>query len=220
VSKPYSDADLSTQLSLDRTWRIREFSDLKAAIHSAIDPAKPVLLRSLVAICYAHWEGSIRFAARKYMEHVALRKLTYDELDRQYLKNLFLPRLAALSRSNTSLAERCALVESILESGGKRFSQVNQELINTQSNLSFAVFADICLVCAVPSAPFEDKQSFIDVFLLKRRNAIAHGEDTFVELADMTTLIDTTIELIRRFGDALENCATLKGYKAVLAMQA
>jgi hypothetical protein len=77
------------------------------------------------------------------------------------------------------------------------------------------VFSDICLICGVAIAPYANKQAFIDVILLKRRNSIAHGEDTFVAGDDIQTLTDTTIALMRAFGDDLENMATLKAYKAV-----
>lgn len=214
MTKAFTDADLSSKLALDRTWRVRELSDLKSAVIRADDIAKRVLLRALVTLCYAHWEGYVRFAAREYLGYVALRKLTYGELSRQFLRNSFLPRLAALSRSKGSISERCHLVDEILNASERRFSQVNEELVNTQSNLNFSVFSDICLVCGVSIEPYADKESFVDVMLLKRRNAIAHGEDTFVELQDMAVLIDVTVELMRLFGDALENSAALRTYRA------
>ena len=74
-----------------------------------------------------------------------------SELDRQFLRNYFLPRLAALSTNKTSIAERCALVDEILSSSDRRFSRVNEDLINTKANLNFDVFTDICLVCCVPT---------------------------------------------------------------------
>jgi hypothetical protein len=214
VSKPFTDADLSFQMALDRTWRVRELSDLKASITKADDVAKRVLLRALVTISYAHWEGYVRFAARKYLEHVAIRKFRYGELDRQFLRNYFLPRLGALTRSKGGVSERCDLVDEILNASDKRFSQVNEDLVNTQSNLNFAVFADICLVCGVSVEPYLEKESFIDVILLKRRNAIAHGEDTFVDVEDLQSIIDDTVALMRMFGDSLENLAVLRTYKA------
>jgi HEPN superfamily RiboL-PSP-like protein len=213
VSKPYLEADFSTQITEDRSWRIREISDLKSAIARADDNLRRVLLRALITICYAHWEGYVRFAARKYLEHVALRKFPYGDLDRQFLRNYFLPRLAALSTSRTSIAERCALVDTVLDSSGRRFARVNEDLINTKANLSFDVFTDICLVCCVPTQAFADKATFVDVLLLKRRNAIAHGEETFVAIEDLDGLTNETVAIIRAFGDALENHVYLKDYK-------
>ncbi len=215
MSKPYTEADFSAQITEDRNWRIREISDLKTAIRRGDENLQRVLLRALVAICYAHWEGYVRFSAKKYLEHVALRRFPYGKLDKQFSRNFFLPRLAALSTSKTSIAERCALVDEILNSSDRRFSHVNDDLINTKANLNSQVFADICLVCGLPMHSFTDKFTFIDIVLLKRRNEIAHGEDTLVAINDLDEISDNTIGVIRAFGDALENRVVLQTYKAV-----
>lgn len=215
MSKPYTDADFSAQITGDRTWRLKEISDLKSAATRAQSDGNllRVLLRSLVTICYAHWEGHVRFAGRKYLQYVALRRHSFGELDRQFLRNYFLPRLAALSTAKTSITDRCSLVDEILNASPRRFSYFNEDLVNTKANLSFDVFADICLVCGLSHDLFADKATFIDVFLLKRRNGIAHGEDTFVAIEDLDYLANETMALMRAFGDELENHVALKGYK-------
>lgn len=215
MSKPYTEADFSAQITEDRNWRIKEISDLKTAIKRGDTGSKKVLLRALVAICYAHWEGYVRFSARKYLEHIALRRFRYSELDKQFFRNYFLPRLAALSISKPSIKERCSLIDEILSQGDDRFSRVNQDLVNTKANLSFEVFNDICLVCSISSDTFSDKSTFVDIVLLRRRNAIAHGEDTLVAIDDLDEITNETIGLMRAFGDALENHVVLQTYKAV-----
>lgn len=214
MSKPYTEADFSAQITEDRNWRIKEISDLKLAIRRGDAGLQKVLLRALVAICYAHWEGYVRFSARKYLEHVALRRFQYRELDTQFLRNYFLPRLAAFSSSKASITDRCALVDEILGASDRRFSQVNDDLINTRANLNFEVFTDICLVCGVAASHFADKSAFVDVLLLKRRNAIAHGEETMVAIEDLDVITEDTVGLMRAFGDALENRVVLQTYKA------
>lgn len=213
VSKPYSEADFSAQVTEDRNWRIKEISDLKSAIRQGDDGARRVLLRALVTICYAHWEGYVRFAAKKYLEHIALRKFQYSQLGPQFFKNYFLPRLASTSGGKLSIAERCALIEEILTSSDRRFSRVNEDLINTRANLNFEVLSDICIVCGLAAEPFFDKSTFIDVVLLKRRNAIAHGEETLIALGDLDEVANGTVSLMRAFGDALENHVVLQTYK-------
>ena len=213
MSKPYTDTDFSAQIIDERNWRIKEISDLKSAIKRGDEGLRRVLLRALVALCYAHWEGYVRFSAKKYLEHVALRRLKYSELNPQFLRNYFLPRLAAISTSRASVADRCALVDEILNSEATRFSRVNDDLVNTKANLNFDVFSDICIVCGVPPDALADKATFIDVILLKRRNAIAHGEDTFVAIDDLDEISNDTIGLMRAFGDVLENQVVLRTYK-------
>lgn len=182
MSKPYSEADFSAQVTEDRNWRMKEISDLKSAIRQGDEGARRVLLRALVTICYAHWEGYVRFAAKKYLEHIALRKLQYSQLGPQFFKNYFLPRLASTNSGKLSISERCALIEEILTSSDRRFSRVNEDLVSTRANLNFEVFSDICVVCGVATESFSDSSTFIDVVLLKRRNAIAHGEETLIAL--------------------------------------
>jgi len=217
MSKARTEADLSQQLVQDRTWRIREISDLESAIKRADSILKKGLLRAFAAICYAHWEGYIRFAALKYLEHIALRKFEFVELHPQFLRNYFLPRLASLSVSGKSVSERCLLIDDILSASTRRYSRVNEDLVSTHANLSYAVFADICLICGVPNDQYQGDQAFIDLMLLKRRNAIAHGEDTFIAVDDLEELSNRTIALIRSFGDALENRIVLKEYRVLPA---
>ena len=38
-------------------------------------------LRAGIALLYAHWEGFIKNAAEHYLQYVALKKLTYQELN-------------------------------------------------------------------------------------------------------------------------------------------
>lgn len=215
MSKPYSEADFSAQITDDRTWRLKEISDLKSASKTMDQNLRRVLLRALITICYAHWEGHVRFCARKYLEHIALRGIEYNDLDRQFLRNYFLPRLTALSHAKTSLSSRCALIDDILDASDRPFTRLNEDLVNTKSNLSFDVFSDICQVCSVPISVFADKANFIDLFLLKRRNAIAHGEETFVSIEDLDDLTTNTVEIMRTFGDVLENHIVLKDYRYV-----
>lgn len=214
MSKPYTEEDLSRQLVEDRTWRIREISDLKSAISRADQISQKVLLRALITICYAHWEGYVRFAARKYLEHIALRRFAFGQLDRQFTRNHFLPRLAALASSKGSFSERCSIVDEILDASARKFSRVDSDLVNTRSNLSFEVFSEICSVCGLSALDYADYEVFVDVILLKRRNSIAHGEDTFVGIEDLDMLTTRTIDIMRQFGDSLENQSYLKSYRA------
>lgn len=214
MSRAYTEEQFSMQVTADRTWRVREISDLKTAIKSGDTGMRRVLLRALVTICYAHWEGYVKFSARKYFEHIALRKLQYTALDGQFTRNHFLPRLAALSSSKNSIAERCALIDEILNYSTRRFTHINDDLVNTKSNLNFDVFSEICLVCGVSINEFIKHATFVDIILLKRRNSIAHGEETLISYPELDELSDTTIEIMRMFGNELENRIVLNAYKA------
>ncbi|MBC3943044.1 MAE_28990/MAE_18760 family HEPN-like nuclease [Sphingomonas albertensis] len=210
MSKPYSENELYDQLASDRTWRVKEISDLKNAIRTADTAGQRVLLRSLVAIAYAHWEGHIRYSSYKYLLHISLRKLPLASLEKQFLKNFFYSQFN--SQAHSSLKAKGELIDKIMSSDAIRYARVNEDLINTKSNLNFETFSEICAVCGLDPGSFAEEENFVDVILLKRRNAIAHGEETFVDLDDLDDLSDRTIKLMRRFSDDLSNRATLKSY--------
>lgn len=214
MTRIFTDAEFSAQISADLTWRIREISDLKSAIKSSDTTMRKVLLRALIAICYAHWEGYIKFSANSYFRYIALRKFQYSVLDRQFRLNRFLPRLAALSNSNISIAERCALLEEIIDCSDERYKKVNSDLVNTRANLNFEVFADICRICGIEVKAFEKWATFVDIFLLKRRNSIAHGEDTMIAFEDLVQIVEDTTNLMRLFGNEIENRIVLQLYRA------
>jgi len=92
---------------------------------------------------------------------------------------------------------------------------VNEYLINTQSNLNHDVLLNICRICGTDTETFADKADFIDVILLKRRNAIAHGEETFIAVSELDQFTDGTIELMRTFSNQLQASAYLGSYRAI-----
>jgi len=118
MSKPYTEEDLSNIFDADLNWRRKELSDLKAAIKVADEPAKPVLLRAMITMGYAHWEGFVRTCANRYFEHLTLRKKLFSEFERQIYVNSFLIRIDSLYQARTSLEARCKLVNDILDGRG------------------------------------------------------------------------------------------------------
>jgi hypothetical protein len=214
MSKPYTEENLSNLFDVDLIWRRKELSDMKAAIRAADLPAKPVLLRALITMGYAHWEGFVRTCANRYFEHLTLRRKLYSEFERQIYINTFLVRLDALHQSRVSLEARCKLINDILDGTGGRFGYLNPSLIDTKSNLNTDVIKDICIICAVDSSHFEAQRTFIDILVLKRRNAIAHGQQEYIHVDEIDDLVNNVLALMDHFRSLLENKIYLKQYAA------
>jgi hypothetical protein len=214
MTKPYTQQELSDQFDSDLIWRRKELSDMKAAIKTADATSKSVLLRALITMCYAHWEGYVRVCANAYFEHITLRKLQFSTLERQLYLNSFLVRLDTMNRTRLSIDARCKLVNDILGGTGARFGYLHPDLIDTKSNLSADVIKDICLICGIDSTHFEDRRPFIDIIVLKRRNAIAHGRQEYIKEADIDDLVAGTLALMKHFSSLLENKIYMKTYLA------
>ena len=214
MSKPYTDRDLSDIFDEDLIWRRKELSDMKSAIKAADGAARSGLLRALVAMTYAHWEGYIKTCANRYFEFLTLRRKQYTEVSRQFYVNSFLIRLGALHQTRVSIEARCKLVTDILDGGIGRFVYVNPDLIDTRSNLNVDVIKDICLICGVEGNHFEDERVFIDRIMLKRRNAIAHGQQELIAETEMDEFIAKSLSLMDHFRSLLENAVYTGAYLA------
>ncbi|MCX7207493.1 MAG: MAE_28990/MAE_18760 family HEPN-like nuclease [Proteobacteria bacterium] len=185
---------------------------MKSAVSDASTATRSVLLKAVIALSYAHWEGFVKFSAQQYFNFIATKRLPFSQLNEQFYKNSFLASLNSLSQNRISIEERFALIDNILLSQGKRFKRVNPDLINTGSNLKFAVLKDICLICCVDFNNFHNEEDFIDRVLLKRRNAIAHGDDVTIGVEEVDELINKTTSLMRHFKNELENVVYLKSF--------
>lgn len=214
MSKPYTEHDLSRIFNTDLTWRRKELSDLKSAITAADSYSRAALLKAIVAMSYAHWEGYVRVCANRYFEHLALRKKPYTDFERQIYVNSILVKLDALHHGRVGIADRCKLVNEILDGTRVRFAYINPSLIDTKSNLSSDVIGDICRICGVESSFFLDEKTFIDVILLKRRNAIAHGQHEEISAGEVDEFVAKTLALMEHFSGLLENKVYTKSYAA------
>lgn len=214
MSKPYSEQDLSDLFDEDLIWRRKELSDMKAAVKAADFAAKPVLLRAIVTMGYAHWEGFVRICANRYFEFLTIRRKKYSDLERQIYVNTFLVRLDALHQGRVGLETRCKLVNDILDGTTGTFNFVHPSLIDTKSNLNTDAIKEICQICSVDTALFESKRIFIDQFMLKRRNAIAHGQQEFIVENEIDQFVADILALMQHFRTLLENKVYLKKYAA------
>ncbi|MBN8551058.1 MAG: hypothetical protein J0M12_17225 [Deltaproteobacteria bacterium] len=214
MTRPYTENDFSDILDSDLIWRRRELSDMKAALRTADTTARAALLRAIITMGYAHWEGFVRTCAARYFEHLTLRKLPFASFERQIYVNSILTRLDSLRQTRSPLSERCKLVNDILDGQSGRFSFVKPELVDTRSNLSTDVIKDICIVCGVDWGHFESQRTFLDVMVLKRRNEIAHGQQVYIEANEIDEYIGSLLALMEAFRNLLENKIYTKAYVA------
>ena len=128
--------------------------------------------------------------------------------------NTFLVRIDALHQGRASLEARCKLINDILDGTTGTFNYVHPSLIDTKSNLNTDVIKEICVICSVESLHFETKRVFLDQLLLKRRNAIAHGQQEFIHEAGMNDLVADILALMQHFRTLLENKVYQKQYAA------
>lgn len=168
--------DLNQMLSDDLVWRKKELSDLISLIENkSFAPSKHnAVLRSGIALLYAHWEGYIKNAATYYLEYVSRQKLTYEELSVNFIAIAMKSKLNEATETNkaTIFTEVTTL---LLTQGSNRSSIPYKDIIST-SNLSSSVLHEIICILGLDYSFYQSKQVIIDEQLRGRRNMIAHGE--------------------------------------------
>lgn len=211
--------DLKNRLDQQITWRKLELSQLKGMIETERSnlARNRVLLRSGIALLYAHWEGFIKDAGTLYLEYVFHQGLTYDQLTSNFLAIVFKKRLEAVTETNkaTIYTENLDFIRFQLS---KR-SQIphrgaHRGVIHTGSNLSSAVLKEIICTLGLEYDFYETKQKLIDTRLLEKRNKVAHGEYLELDTEDYIELHQQIVNMMNHFRNQVENHACQKKYKS------
>lgn len=205
---------LEYAIAEDIAWRKKELSEVKAIVQSNQTSAirRKALIRSGVAMLYAHWEGFIKNSSQLYLEFVLSKRLTYRQLSSNFVAIAMKSKLNQAAQSSkasifipvcdfffNNLDERC------------RFSPDNQ--VNTQSNLGSNVLKELTLLLGLDYSFFETKEIFIDIKLVECRNIIAHGSYLIIDKDDFLDRLDRVLLMLENFRNQIENAAINEQYR-------
>jgi len=207
--------DLYDHLSSNMAWRKKELSILKGMIISSTSKSmEDALLRSGIALLYAHWEGFVKLSASTYLEYIGKRRLPYQQLSNNFIAirlNQIIKRLSTVNK----VSECMDIVEFFLNGLGERFSVPNKNVINTESNLSSKVFKEIICTLNFDYSPYATKETIIDEKLVSNRNEIAHGQYLFIDSDDYFRLESEILSLMVLFNNQIDNAAVQRLYLRV-----
>ncbi len=207
--------EFQDELDKDLSWRKREFTTLNFLVKSARGHERLILLRSSIALLYAHWEGHIKHCALVYLIYLKHKAPRY----KQMTDNFFHMSLGEKFKEGFSIKKypsQKKIAEYISTPCDEKFNVNETTVIDTESNLKYEVVFNILSQLGLDTSAFELKENFINSKLLKCRNAIAHGDkvndkelqDTYEELEqELLDMIVTFQNLVR---NAAENELFLK----------
>ena len=202
--------ELEQFIAREFSWRRKELTNLKNLSLSSKDQIRCTLLKSSVALLYAHWEGFVKKSSIAYCEYINHQSLNYEQLtdnfsvcavlnefQGQYPHKNFKSLFKVLN-GNEIFLKKCK-IDTV-------------KFIDTGSNLNSDVLKEITQKVGVDYSLYELKENLIDERFLGFRNAVSHGEyrniseDDFIELyTEVTSLIDT-------FKNQIVNAAVQKAY--------
>jgi hypothetical protein len=217
---------LRTVLEGDLSWRRVEVKDLRNLIAGdAVDRVKASYKRAIIVMLYAHLEGFVRSALEEYAKSINDAAIKVDEAKKQLsaacLSDSFKRYRTSEGGDPTDLSGAKArqvmrdaeLIESILQVRDLTISLDVEKVCSTDSNLTPVVLRRNLAMLALDDLVFQRFVSTLDG-LLKRRNAIAHGENVKVrEDDDLSGLERDVFDLCETLMRAIYEAVRDESYK-------
>lgn len=202
---------LQEALDADMGWRIKEISAFKLASKTEGSDRK-VFVRAGVALVYAHWEGFIKAASEAYLDFVDSQGHVYRDLKSCFAVFGLKGRLSLLTESGQAKSSIEAF-DFVLSQLDTRARMRMSSAIDTESNLTSKVFANIATSLDIATSTYETKFNLIDESLVRRRNKVAHGDYLDLEPAEFRTLADDILQMMRNYKTDLQNAASMATYR-------
>jgi MAE_28990/MAE_18760-like HEPN len=204
---------LSDKLSEDLAWRKKELAQIRSLVEtrSFKRDRNNVLVRSGIAMLYAHWEGFIKVAAASYLEFVSRQRLPYKNLTPNFIALSMKTQLNEAAQTNKS-SIHTKVVKFFLDCLDERSQMPYEDVIQT-ANLSSHVFREIICLLGLDYEPYVLSEHLIDERLLKQRNMIAHGQHLVSDLDSYIELHEVVVKMMDLFRDQIDNAASMETYR-------
>ena len=149
---------LQEALDADMGWRIKEISTFKLAA-KADRANQKVFVRAGVALVYAHWEGFVKSSSEAYLNFVDNQGHAYRDLKSCFSIFGLKGKLALLVESRQSKSNIKAF-DFVLNELDKPARMNMSSAIDTESNLTSKVFANIATSLDIATASYETKRAY------------------------------------------------------------
>ena len=219
---------LQDYLEADLAWRKTEISQLFRILNDV--EAKDVVLKSIVLLLYAHWEGYIKKSSKYYLKYVSEQKVKIKNLTLNF-KAIVLKESVqkCCEQYSRTLVNEIKFINKQKRMDDKAFKiniNVNDEedksIINTKDNLSSKVLNNIIDIIGIKyNDAMRKRSNYIDFGLVRRRNSIGHGnklirgqveEEQDLSFEDAVKLKDFIMLMLDYFSEVVIDYADNKYY--------
>ncbi len=202
---------LGDRLSENAKRRKRELITIRQMLPPAVPAPLDLWLRLSPVFAYAHWEGFVKDSATLYLKLVSEKSYALSGLkpNMQALacRSEMLVAVGANKRIRPHLAVVDRLVDRIAES-----VTVPNDAIDTESNLNWEVFENLCAVVGISTDGYwNDHRGLIDD-MFRARCEVAHGQLFTPGTVEAVQYVDFTLRALSVFTTDLENAAATKAH--------
>jgi len=208
---------LYDQISAQLAWRKKELANLSFLLqkHSLSASKKRVLIRCMITLLYAHWEGFIKNSSSAYVSYVSNKNLLNMELSENFLA-LSMSNLLMQAFQSKKVQDHIKVINFFQSEMETKSHIIYKNIISSDSNLSSKVLKEIVDRLGFDYSEYSTKEKLIDEKLLKFRNSVAHGEqiDYQITVDEVMALRKKIIDLMEFFTKQIDGAVTTKAYKA------
>lgn len=208
---------LEKAINNDLSWRRQEFTEFNFLLQdNELSPyRKEVMLKASIALLYSHWEGHIKFSARKYIEYISEQKLPVGDLTENF-KQIFLPAYFCNHTLNLKNIKSQQMLHDFFQENESLFKVDSEKTILTNSNLNSDLATEILMQLGFDNTLFDSNKTFIDEQLLASRNAISHGDKTSISKHNLNNIYDQIkiylLNMLESFDEQILDSASNKLY--------
>lgn len=208
---------LEKAINNDLSWRRQEFTEFNFLLQDdELSPyRKEVMLKASIALLYSHWEGHIKFSARKYIEYISEQKLPVGDLTENF-KQIFLPAYFCNHTLNLKNIKSQQMLHDFFQENESLFKVDSEKTILTKSNLNSDLATEILMQLGFDNTLFDSNKTFIDEQLLASRNAISHGDKTSISKHNLNNIYDQIkiylLKMLESFDEQILDSASNKLY--------
>ena len=194
--------EMRSQMEIDLLWRQEEIAFFKNQLCNINnEEEKNKYRKSLVLILYSHYEGFMKICLLTYVQYlntqnlmnkdavVALKASSINDAFKKFENtntHFFLKEKDGKSDGEMDRFYRRVQLVNALSSIDEKQLQIDDTVINTESNLWYVVLQKNLYRIGMPTSLFDDLKRDIDS-LVNRRNSIAHGtQDSGVTEKELT----------------------------------
>ena len=203
-------------LSAELAWRKKELAILISLVRkNQHNPGKSqALIRSGVAVLYAHWEGFVKAAGTSYLHYVARQSLQYKDLTLPFRALAVKKKFTVAFFSQPIKAEGLLdAIDFLLNRQEETCRFAWEKVIDTRANLNSKVLKEIVVTLGLDYSLYETKEKLINNSLLYYRNRIAHGKGLYPSYDQFEELYREVLGLIELFRNDVENAAVTGAFR-------
>jgi hypothetical protein len=191
--------------------RKRELIKIKQMLPPATREPGDFWLRIAPVMAYAHWEGFVKESATAYLLFLSRKTVALSRLKPNLQALACRAELLGAVGATKRIAPHLAIVSRLVDNLTTSVT-VPVDVIDTESNLNWAVFENICNIVGIATSGFwSERRGFIDDLFITRCD-VAHGQLFTPDAADAVHYLNFALDAIPKFGTDLENAASTNSH--------